>query len=527
MKDFKISKAQEKLLADYLAGEDVAEQLLAECQEHPELLKEVSSLIAQARILSGELDSNNHTEIFVEEVNARINDRQQPSLSEQVNLKLIDREAANNWLDKPWTMAASIAAFVCFIFIASLFEDQRDFATVTKIAAVSNNEQRLFLGNTLGQGDIELAHGFSEVTLKNGVVLVLEAPVNLTLNSPDNVTVHHGKLVARVPQNAIGFRIDTPSAEIIDLGTEFGVDVNANGESQVHVLDGEVKARANKKQSYQHVKKDQALSFDLANKIEHITSNPKEFMRVLPGKSAVKPSYLHWSFNNKKADAFTENSRGFDDHNYPAYDMSAEGNIKQITGVYGQAIEFNGNGDWLKTEFPGIESNHPRTVSFWVKIPSDFSTDNAYGILSWGLQEDYASWQISPNPETENGELGRLRIGTYKAQVVGSTDLRDDQWHHVAVVLYGGETSDISTHILLYVNGKLEKTKNKSIAKINTQLDHPKSRPLTLGRNIGYNPKAKHVSQNYFKGSVDELFVVEAALDQQQIKTLMEENRLY
>ena len=246
MKDFKISKAQEKLLADYLAGEDVAEQLLVECQEHPELLKEVSSLIAQARILSGELDSNNHTEIFVEEVNARINDRQQPSLSEQVNLKLIDREAANNWLDKPWTMAASIAAFVCFIFIASLFEDQRDFATVTKIAAVSNNEQRLFLGNTLGQGDIELAHGFSEVTLKNGVVLVLEAPVNLTLNSPDNVTVHHGKLVARVPQNAIGFRIDTPSAEIIDLGTEFGVDVNANGESQVHVLDGEVKARASK-----------------------------------------------------------------------------------------------------------------------------------------------------------------------------------------------------------------------------------------------------------------------------------------
>lgn len=119
-----------------------------------------------------------------------------------------------------------------------------------------------------------------------------------------------------------------------------------------------------------------------------------------------------------------------------------------------------------------------------------------------------------------------MRIGTYNAQVVGSTDLRDDKWHHIAVVLYGGETSNISTHVMLYVDGKLEKTENKSIAKVNTQLNDPKSRALSIGRNIGFNKHAAHDKQNYFKGSVDELYIFEAALSQQQIQSLMKNGRL-
>lgn len=521
-----LSKAQETLLAAYLAGEDVGDQLLAECKKSPFLLQEVSTLVAHRRVLTGELEQLNNRDLFNDEVMARIEAKQQPSLSNNVNQTLLEREAANHWLDKPWSMVASIAVFISFIFIANIFEGQKEFATVTKIEATSINEKALLMGNTLGQGDIELNTGYGELTLGNGVILVLEAPVKLTLNSAERITVKSGKLVARVPQNAIGFRIDTPTAEIIDLGTEFGVDVNANGDSQVHVIEGEVKARANNTQSYLHATKDQGLSFNLADKVERISSNPKEFMRVLPGRSAEKPNYLHWSFDKKQQNRFASINQGVNDKVYVATDKSSDKKIKQIDGVFGQAVEFNGNGNWLSTNFPGIGNDDPRTVSFWVKVPKNFSTDNAYGIISWGLQKDYASWQISPNPETVNGELGRLRIGTYNAQVVGHTDLRDDQWHHIAVVLYGGKTSDISTHVLLYVDGKLEQTKNKSIAKVNTQLSHPESKPLSLGRNIGFDPKATHERQNYFKGSVDELFIFEAALEQQQIRQLMLENRL-
>ncbi|MCG8585189.1 MAG: FecR domain-containing protein, partial [Pirellulales bacterium] len=51
----------------------------------------------------------------------------------------------------------------------------------------------------------------------------------------------HGKLVARVAnKRAQGFTIDTPSTRVVDLGTEFGVNVARGGDTQVAVVTGVV-----------------------------------------------------------------------------------------------------------------------------------------------------------------------------------------------------------------------------------------------------------------------------------------------
>lgn len=521
------SKAHEKLIAAYLVGEDVSESLLAACQEEPQLLKEVSKLVVNNRLLSAELEQLNHPEYFSQEVIERITSLSQTSMVQSVNQNILNREAANSWFNMPWAMAASIACLVSILFITSFINVRNDFAQVTKIAAVSVDDKDLQFGKYLGRGYIELKQGFSEITLDNGVILVLEAPIKLNLRSADKIILQEGKLVARVPPNAVGFRIDTPSSEIIDLGTEFGVDVSHNGESQVHVIEGEIKARANNLQSYQHVKKDQALAFNLKHEVASIKNEAREFMRVLPGKSAQAPDFLHWSFDENTDVGFPSTGTGIYGQKYFAVDSSlGSEKIKRTDGPFGQALTFDGQTNWLETNFPGIGSDDPRTVTFWLKVPTDSSIDEAYGIVSWGLQKNYAAWQISPNPEDVDGPLGRLRVGTFQAQVVGSTDLRDGQWHHIAVVLYGGEQSDISTHLLLYVDAKLEKTQKKSIAKINTKLSDPLSRSLSLGRNIGHRNDQAPVNKSFFRGSVDELFIVEAALDPVQIKQLMLNNAL-
>ncbi|XPF95773.1 LamG-like jellyroll fold domain-containing protein [Colwellia sp. RE-S-Sl-9] len=523
---YQLSSAQEKLIAAYLAGENVAEELLTACQKDPMLLEEVSKLVINDRLLSFELEQLSQKQQFTHSVMSRINLRSKPDITPTVNKNLLAGNASRNWFGKPWAMAASIAFLVGTLFISSYINSQSDFALVTKIAAVSPTEQVLQLGRNLGRGEIELSEGYSEIKLNNGVVLVLEAPIRLDLKSVNQVILQQGKLVARVPQKAIGFRIDTPSAEIIDLGTEFGVEVSQNGESQVHVIEGEVKARADNLQSYQHVRKNQALSFNLKNEMVSIKNETGEFMRVLPGESVYNPDFLHWSFDDKNGDNYSSIGKGIDGKHYLAVDKSSNmEKIAEVDGKFGQALSFDGKTNWLTTDFPGIGSDDPRTVAFWVKVPNDFSVDEAYGIVSWGLHKDYAAWQISPNPETVDGPLGRLRIGTFQAQVVGSTDLRDGQWHHIAVVLYGGEQSDISTHVLLYVDGKLEKTQKKSIAKINTTLNDPLSRSLSLGRDIGYINHSKGLNKNHFRGSVDELFIVEAALEPKQIKQLMLKNK--
>jgi hypothetical protein len=43
-----------------------------------------------------------------------------------------------------------------------------------------------------------------------------------------------------VPPHARGFKLMTPDADVVDLGTEFGLKVSEAGASEVHVFDGEV-----------------------------------------------------------------------------------------------------------------------------------------------------------------------------------------------------------------------------------------------------------------------------------------------
>jgi len=56
------------------------------------------------------------------------------------------------------------------------------------------------------------------------------------------VRLEQGTLTAHVPEVARGFEVETPSARVTDLGTEFALAVDAGGAVDVHVLDGWVAA---------------------------------------------------------------------------------------------------------------------------------------------------------------------------------------------------------------------------------------------------------------------------------------------
>jgi hypothetical protein len=150
-----------------------------------------------------------------------------------------------------------------------------------------------------------------------------------------------------------------------------------------------------------------------------------------------------------------------------------------------------------------------------------------YGLVSWGSMADIGSaWQISINPTEEEGPLGRLRMGTKKAQAIGTTDLRDNRWHHIAVVMYGGETADVSTHILLYIDGKLEKTSRKSIHRIFTDIESGLAVTVMFGRDMGHTLDDSKFAYNLFKGWLDEVYIFEAALSHEQVESLMKNNRI-
>ncbi len=100
-------------------------------------------------------------------------------------------------------------------------------------------------GAKLGSGRLRLAEGIARITFASGAEVTLEAPAELELVSPKRCVLHGGRLIAKVPPQAIGFVVDTPTAVLHDLGTEFGVNVRDN-QADVQVFNGivDVKHRA-------------------------------------------------------------------------------------------------------------------------------------------------------------------------------------------------------------------------------------------------------------------------------------------
>lgn len=85
---------------------------------------------------------------------------------------------------------------------------------------------------------IELQRGTIKIESDKGVHIVLEAPAAFNFVSPDEVVLHHGRLVAYVPERGNGFSVQTQNSKIIDLGTKFGVYADMKGETELHMFKG-------------------------------------------------------------------------------------------------------------------------------------------------------------------------------------------------------------------------------------------------------------------------------------------------
>lgn len=124
-------------------------------------------------------------------------------------------------------------------------------------------------GSLVPSGEIRLKSGVAQLELFSGVMLVVEGDARFSIISPMEVAVRQGKIRARVPEPAHGFRIRTAEGEVVDLGTEFAVNVSDQG-SEVHVLDGEIEwkprgsesKRMLKGESLRHSKDGRSLAAD-------------------------------------------------------------------------------------------------------------------------------------------------------------------------------------------------------------------------------------------------------------------------
>lgn len=114
-------------------------------------------------------------------------------------------------------------------------------------------------------GIIRLDRGIAKLKFDNGVDIVIEAPTQFEVLTYDEIALHSGRLYAQVPHRTVGFIISTPNSKIIDLGTGFGVYADAHGNTDIHVMIGEVSVVSGTRSD---VRKAQLLSETQACRVE-------------------------------------------------------------------------------------------------------------------------------------------------------------------------------------------------------------------------------------------------------------------
>ena len=92
----------------------------------------------------------------------------------------------------------------------------------------------------LANRTLQLRQGRAELKFDQGATVTIEGPAEWFVDGANGATLHSGKLIAKVPPQAVGFTVRTPTAKIVDLGTEFGVEVDAHKQTDVYVIKGKV-----------------------------------------------------------------------------------------------------------------------------------------------------------------------------------------------------------------------------------------------------------------------------------------------
>ena len=120
----------------------------------------------------------------------------------------------------------------------------RHVAVITAIDDVTWTNQPRVLGEPLPPCRLSLEGGSLGIAFADGARVVLRGPAEFDVHSGSRGELLAGGLSARIPPGAEGFVIDTPSVEVVDLGTEFGVRVGGNGIADVRVFKGVVETRS-------------------------------------------------------------------------------------------------------------------------------------------------------------------------------------------------------------------------------------------------------------------------------------------
>jgi hypothetical protein len=184
-----------------------------------------------------------------------------------------------------------------------------------------------------------------------------------------------------------------------------------------------------------------------------------------------------------------------------------------VAGVEGNALAFDGVDDFVLVDgYKGVLGSASRTFAAWIRCAS---LDGEYHtIASWGNDSTGGRWLIVLKDDSD-GHGGVLTLMVMGGRIVGSKDLRDDKWHHIAVVLADDGSADVS-EVVLYVDGVAEDITVRPPVAVNTG-----DASGGLGTSdVVIGKFYRDGAELYFEGMIDEVRIYDRALSDGEVAEL-------
>lgn len=205
-----------------------------------------------------------------------------------------------------WIVAAGMAAAACAMFFIGLETGRRSgepaplavsapppetgpAARITGLMGVrwTRPDHPDLISRSGALDKLAIDSGLVEITYGSGVRVTVEGPAEFDVTGREAGRLANGKLVASVPKGAEGFRIDYVDGTVVDLGTEFAMDVRRDGPTDIGVFDGEIELHTGDRPAPMPVFTNHAIRHDLTdaeNPVQVIPFERDKYVRRLPNR---------------------------------------------------------------------------------------------------------------------------------------------------------------------------------------------------------------------------------------------------
>ena len=454
------------------------------------------------------------------------------------------------WFGKSDTPASTeLAARVVDVPSESAERTMAGYATLRRVAGIKWNEHASSYreGDVLPAGVLEFDDGVAEIDFFCGATLIVEGPAKLELESDWSVRMLAGRLRAKVPPAARGFVVKAADSEIVDLGTEFALEVGAEN-VRLEVVDGEVKLRGGRYDG-EHLITGQGQSLigtvDNGLALKNLSTLTDIRLRH---ESAQRRRFGRWKEHSahlrtdERLVAYFPIADSVETRTAPNASAAGSeldgilvGSVNQIRGRFGPestGLKFDRPGARVRTLIDGEFESF--TFACWVNIDSLAHKYNAL-FMGDGYENGEPHWQIRDD--------GRLMFSvmvddSQDIQVKSAFDQKlvpdaglhrvyysepfwdvskSGQWFHLAAVYDPG-----GRRVTQYVDGQMV-SDEEIIDKF--YIKTLRIGPAEIGNWGQPFRKSPWFAVRNLNGTIDELAVFDAALSHEEINALHEQGK--